>query len=313
MAEVLFRDEIDFSAYERQTECKAKVRAAADFLEDLVAQFAPKDRAKAAPEMFSTRLRGLVQFRPGEVTAWAGYNGHRKSMLTGQLALDLCVQRQRVLIVSPEMQPDRTLARMVRQASGMATPTRTFIDGFTRWSDGRLWLFDHMGRINPTLCLAVLRYFADELKGQHVFIDSMMMICASEEHLDEQKQFVTDLVRTAQETGLHVHLVAHCRKPQIGEDKPPTKYDIRGSSAITDQAPNVVLVWANKGKQAALDRDPSDEAELAKPDALVIVDKQRNGEFEGKVKLWFDPASLRFMDDRMSPVEPYAFTQGEFA
>jgi len=303
MAEMI-PDDIDFSAYERQTECKAKVRAASVFIAELRSQFAPKTREQA-PEMFSTRLRGLLHFRPGEVTAWAGYNGHRKSMLTGQVVLDLCVQRQRTLVVSLEMQPERTLARMARQASAVATPSGAFLEAFSQWTDGRLWLFDHVGRISPTLALAVCRYFAEELQGQHVVIDSMMMVCASEEHLDEQKQFVTDLVRVAQETGLHVHLVTHCRKPQQGEDRPPSKYDIRGSSAISDQCPNVVLVWANKAKAAALEKDPHDEAELSKPDALVIVDKQRNGEFEGKVKLWFHPASFRFCDDRITAVEPY--------
>lgn len=300
----LIRDDIDWTAYERQTECKAKVRAASAFSDELLAEFGPKD-SDTTPDMQSTRLRGLLKFRPGEVTTWAGYNGHRKSMLTGQVVLDLCMQRQRTLIVSLEMQPERTLARMARQASAVAYPSQAFLQAFSAWTDGKLWLFDHVGRISPSMCLSVCKYFAEELKGNHVVIDSMMMVCASEEHMDEQKQFVTDLVRVAQETGLHIHLVAHCRKPQQGEDKPPTKYDIRGSSAISDQTPNVVLVWSNKAKQAALEKDPHDETELAKPDALVIVDKQRNGEFEGKVKLWFHGPSFRFCDDRITAVEPY--------
>jgi hypothetical protein len=37
----------------------------------------------------------------------------------------------------------------------------------------------------------------------------------------------------------------------------------------------------------------------------VSVEKQRNGSWEGKVKLWFDESSLRFCDDRGSAVEPY--------
>jgi twinkle protein len=297
-------DDIDFAAYERDTECKAKVRRASDFAEDLDAEFKPKARG-TDPEMFSTKLRGLLAFRPGEVTAWAGYNGHRKSMFTGQVALDLCVQKQRTLIVSLEMSPGRTLARMARQASAVAVPSGAFLRAFSDWTDGRLWLFDHQGRITPDLCLAVLRYFAQELEGRHVFIDSMMMVCRSEEHLDEQKQFVTDLVRVAQETGLHVHLVAHCRKPQTGEDKPPTKYDLRGSAAISDQCPNVVTIWANKAKAAKLQANATDEAALADFDALVSVEKQRNGEFEGRVRLWFDRTSMRFLDDRVSPCEPY--------
>lgn len=303
MASVI-ADDIDFAAYMRDTECSAKVRKASAFADDLAAEFATK-RGNSDPEMFSTKLRGLLGFRPGEVTAWAGYNGHRKSMFTGQVALDLCVQRQRVLVVSLEMSPARTLARMVRQAAAVSHPGSEFLREFTRWTDGRLWLFDHLGRITPDLCLALLRYFAQELQGQHVFIDSMMMVCKSEEHLDEQKQFTTDLVRVAQETGLHVHLVAHCRKPQTGEDKPPSKYDLRGSAAISDQCPNVVTIWANKLKAAKLQVDPHDAAALADFDALVSVEKQRNGEFEGRVKLWFHRASMRFLDDRVSACEPY--------
>ena len=82
-------DDIDFSAYERDTECKAKVRRASDFDEELDAEFAPRDGRRRA-SMFSTKLRDVIEFRPGEVTCWAGFNGHRKSMCTGQVALDLC-------------------------------------------------------------------------------------------------------------------------------------------------------------------------------------------------------------------------------
>lgn len=297
-------DTIDFSAYMHSTECSAKVRKAGDFTDDLLAEFKPSDGTRS-PEMFSTKLRGMIEFRPGEVTAWAGYNGHRKSMFSGQVALDLCVQKQRTLIVSLEMSPARTLARMARQASAVSVPSKPFLESFARWTDGRLWLFDHQGRITPDMCLAVCRYFAQELGGKHVFIDSMMMVCKSEEHMDEQKQFTTDLVRVAQETGLHVHLIAHCRKPQQGEDKPPSKYDLRGSAAISDQCPNVITVWANKGKQTKLDADPHDSLAQAEPDALVSIEKQRNGEFEGRLKLWFDRSSLRFCDDRVSACEPY--------
>ncbi len=303
-------DDIDFSAYERQTECKAKVRQASDFGDDMRAEFKPKARG-SEPEMFSTKLRGLIGFRPGEVTAWAGYNGHRKSMFAGQVALDLCVQRQRTLIVSLEMSPGRTLQRMARQAFSVPVPAEASLDAFSAWSDGRLWLFDHVGRITPQLCIAVCRYFADELQGRHVFIDSMMMVCKSEEHMDEQKQFTTDLVRTAQESGLHIHLITHCRKPQTGEERPPSKYDLRGSAAISDQCPNVITVWANKAKAAKLETNPHDMALQAEPDALVSVEKQRNGEFEGRVKLWFHKPSLRFMDDRLTPCEPYVLRNNE--
>jgi twinkle protein len=304
MAGMIHEGEIDFEQYEQDTDVKVKVRKASVFLDDLKVQFVQRE-APTEPSMASTKLRSLLHFRPGEVTVWAGYNGHRKSMFAGQVALDLIDAKQRTLIASLEMSPERTLARMARQASAKRFPSPRWLESFSEWTDDRLWLFDHMGRLTPAACLAVCRYFAAELKGQHVFIDSMMMVCASEESLDEQKQFVTDLCRLAQETDLHVHLVAHCRKPpQTGEDRPPTKYDIRGAAAISDQTANVVMVWANKSKREKLAVNPNDTEASAKPDALVSVDKQRNGSWEGKVQLWFDETSLRFCDDRATTVEP---------
>lgn len=305
MAATLSPDNIDFKAYMAATEPALKVRRASAFVEDLVAQFAIRDDVAPRAAMHSTKLGYELEFRPGEVSCWAGYNGHKKSFFTGQVALDLIRADCRVLMASLEMQPARTLARMARQFFARTHPSPESLAGFGKWTDGRLWLFDHLGRISPDLCLAVLRYFADELKGEQVVIDSMMMVCASEEHLDEQKQFTTDLVRCAQETGLHIHLVAHCRKPQAGEDKPPTKYDLRGSAAISDQAHNVLTVWANKAKHSALQANPNDIKAQDEPDALVTVEKQRNGEFEGRFKLWFDPTSLRFVNDRTTRVEPY--------
>lgn len=302
MAE-LIADDFDFGAYLRDTEGRAKVRPASTFADLLAAKFAPRDEGARRPRMTSTKLGPRLEFRPGEVTAWAGYNGHRKSMFTGQVALDLCCQRERVLICSFEMSPADTLARMVRQCFAVERPALPSLQHFSRWTDSRLWLFDHSGRIKPDQLMAVLRYFAEELKGSQVFVDSLMMVCASEESLDEQKQFVTDLVRAAQEFGLHIHLIAHCRKPASGDEgKPPSKYDLRGSAAISDQCHNVATVWANKAKQQEMSQ--GNYARRPEPDAMVTLEKQRNGAWEGRVKLWFDEASMRFVDEQ-GPAAPY--------
>lgn len=300
-------DAIDLAAYVQTPDLTAKVQPASEFLAAVKREFEPDSARKPkAPSMLVGPMRGL-QFRPGEVTVWAGYNGHRKSMLTSQAALDLCVQRQRVLVASLEMSPARTMARMSRQMAAVQRPAAATIDAFHRWTDGRLWLFDHVGKIDPEQCLALCRYFADACKGQHVFIDSMMMVCGSEEHLDEQKQFVTTLCRVAVETGLHLHLVAHCRKPPSGDDSsPPTKYDIKGTGAISDQASNVVMVWSDRAKAAL--RAAGKEVDDSKPDAMATVEKQRNGSWEGRVRLWFDGDSLRFSSDQ-APPEPYRLTE----
>lgn len=296
--ELLKADAIDFAAYEWETDCKAKVRQAASFAEAVAAELEPAKR-EAAPGVFSFKLGNKLRFRPGEVTAWAGYSGHRKSMLTGQVALELAMQGHRSLVISLEMSPAKTMARMARQfeAKGVPRDLGRFFD-----RTHHLYLFDHCGRITPQQCIAVCNYFAQELAGSQVFIDSFMMVCGSEESLDEQKQMTTDLVRMAQDTGLHVHLVAHCRKPSTSdESKAPGKHDLRGTAAITDQCANVVTVWANKPKDVALSESPYSPM-ANDPDAELTVCKQRNAEFEGRLKLWLHRESMRFVNDMQTEV-----------
>lgn len=299
-------DHIDFAAYEQETEFAARVRKPSAFIEDLDAEFAPFGERKRSPMMTSTKLCDAIEFRAGEVTVWAGFNGHKKSMFTGQVALDLIAQGERTLLVSLEMAPRKSLYRMCRQATATDTPTKERRGEFLQWTDGHLWLFDHVGTLTATRCLALCRYFALELKGRHVFIDSMMKVCESEESLDEQKKLIGLLCAVAAETDLHIHLIAHARKPgATGETQPPSKYDILGSSSITNQLHNVITVWANKAKRAEADKPAPNAEIMGKPDALVTIEKQRNGSFEGRFGLFFDDKSLRFVDSNLAAVYPY--------
>ena len=110
---------------------------------------------------------------------------------------------------------------------------------------------------------------------------------------------VGDLCDVAKETGLHLHLVAHCRKPGGTEEgKPPTKYDIRGSAAISDQPHNIVMIWQNKAKRIEAEKREPDRAVMDKPDAIVSIEKQRNGP-TGTVKLFFNKPLTKF--DNLAP------------
>lgn len=133
-----------------------------------------------------------------------------------------------------------------------------------------------------------------------------MKVVDSEERMDEQKAMLGNLCAVAKETGLHVHLIAHCRKPAGGaEDKYPTKYDIKGTGAISDQVDNVILVWDNKPKQAELAKQYPDAKFREQPDFIVVLDKQRHGQVEGKFGLSFDTRSLRFADNDASNIDAY--------
>jgi twinkle protein len=238
-----------------------------------------------------------IRLRPGEVSLWPGINGHGKSLLTSHVALDLVAQDRRVVIASLEMQPVKTLKRMARQAIGNNQPTNEIVGEFVSWLHRRLWLYDQHGRANPTHMLAVIRYAALELKATHFFLDSLMMVTKGEEDYDGQKDFVTELCAIAHDTGCHIHLIHHTRKLKDESDI-PGKFDAKGSGSITDQVDNVFTVWRNKRKEREMQEGKPGEG----PDAILVCDKQRHGEWEGRVGLWFDPSSFAYRGDERQPM-----------
>lgn len=288
----LVRDDIDFSAYMRETDPAHKVKNAADFEEGVI-DYYHNGGALNGAQLPWPKAGNLIRFRPGEMTLWSGFGGHGKSLVLGQFALAMAARDIRTGIASLEMKPVITLARMCRQAVMNERPSLEAIRRFHAKTDGRLWLYDHQGSVNRSVVLAVIRYCADKLKCQHFILDSLMKCGIGEDDYTDQKNFVDDLTVVARDLGIHVHLVAHSKK---GKDElsPPGKMDIKGSGSMADQVDNVIAVWKNKQKE--LDIENGKGGVLEQPDCLLLVEKQRNGEWEGRIKLWFDKGSQQFME-----------------
>ena len=83
----------------------------------------------------------------------------------------------------------------------------------------------------------------------------------------------------------------------------------KGTGAITDLASNVFSHWRNKHKEEVIEesfkdcRNPPIET-LLLPDAILRCDKQREGEWEKSLNLWYDPDSMNYRDDYDVRVEP---------
>lgn len=304
MAQVIYEDEIDFAQYERETDAKQKVKPASQWVQELIDRINNPIKEPRAV-MPWRKTHGMVAFRPGEVTVWGGANGNGKSLVTGQVALSLIAQDHKVCIASFEMKPSKTLERMGRQYSGFNADDPAFAgstaakmelikvyEEFKEWTDGRLWLYDQQGTVTATQVAAVVRYCAKEKGITHFFIDSLMKCVASEDDYNGQKMFVDELTAIARDHGIHIHLVHHIRKPS-DENHKPSKYDYKGTGAITDQVDNVISVWRNKAKEKK--REEGKAADEKEPDALLICDKQRNGEWEGSIGLWFDRQSMQYV------------------
>ncbi|WP_218509751.1 DnaB-like helicase C-terminal domain-containing protein [Variovorax sp. dw_308] len=304
MAHIIIPDEVDFAKYERETDLQQKIKSAHLWVQELIDRIrSPITQPRAV--MPWRKTHNLVQFRPGEVTIWGGANGQGKSLVTGQVALSLCSQGEKVCIASFEMKPLKTLERMGRQFSGQ-NPDHPSMRGsekaadllievyteFRDWTTGRLWLYDQQGTVAPSQVAAVVRFCAKERGITHFFVDSLMKCVADEDDYNGQKRMVDELTAIARDYGIHIHLVHHIKKPP-SEDHKPTKYDYKGSGAITDQVDNVISVWRNKAKEKM--REDKKAVSDRDPDALLICDKQRHGEWEGKIGLWFDKVSMQYV------------------
>lgn len=292
MAQVIAPD-VDFSAYMEETDHEHKVIKASAYADEVVDYYHGEKRNLGAGMPWN-KTHAQVRFRKGEVTLWAGMNGHGKSIILGQTCLGFVAQRQKVCIASMEMKPMITMARICRQASGMIVPDVEFIREFHEITDGWMWLYDQQGTVKAEMMLAVLRYCSDVLGIDHFVIDSLMKCGIGEDDYNKQKWFIDCITSIARDTGMHIHLVAHSRKAK-DEYAPPGKMDVKGTGAITDQVDNVMTVWRNKKKEAEMQE--GDQSSRDSPDALIICDKQRNGEWEGKVGLWFLPSSMQFVEN----------------
>ena len=300
---VVFGENIDFSEYLQETDAAHSVRKPSSYVEDVIAYFQQPDEAKGAKLPWE-KTNGEVRIRGGEVSLWNGINGHGKSLALGQVCMALMGQNQPVCIASFEMKPAKTLQRMCRQAAAHDLPDVEFIRSFHTNTDNKLWLYDQQGTVRSDKILAMVRYCADRLSVKHIVIDSLMKCGIREDDYNTQKGFIDQLTACARDHNIHIHLVTHARKGE-NEMAPPNKMDVKGSGSITDQVDNVFTVWRNKGKERSIQENGAHN--VSDPDALLICDKQRNGEWEGKIALWFDPRSQQFLGNSYSSAQRLRF------
>jgi twinkle protein len=314
--ELLNSDQIDFEQYLKLTEAHMKVKDASVFIDELKEDLANPVVIKKVGMPWSKTINEF-DFRSGEVTLYAGTNGSGKSLITGQIALGLIKQDQKVCIMSFEMKPKRTILRMTRQFSGtdLDNPilknkleiNNQYLERLKTFSTGKLWLYDQQGTTNSGQVIAVARYCAVELGITHIFVDSLMKCVRGEDDYNAQKSFVDELTALARDHNVHIHLIHHIRKLSSEEVK-PNKNDIKGTGAIADQVDNVLLMFRNKAKERKIRNNETVENV---PDAMLMCEKQRNGEVEDWYNLYYHKDSQQFIEDENGV--PMAFdTAGAF-
>jgi len=311
-------DNIDFSQYLKETDNVTNVKSAAMYIPSIKERMRliGKERKVWTPW---SKANDSFYFRPGEVTVWAGMNGHGKSQVTAQIAMSLMKQGEKVCMASFEMKPIETIRLMSRMYIGTNPFTEEYqneegfevldalFDKFGAWSKN-LWIYDQTGTTNPETVIGVARYCAKELKVNHLFIDSLMKVVGSEEDMTGQKMLVSELFSIAKDYQIHIHLIHHVRKPQ-NEHVIPDKYDLKGSGSISDQVDNVFTVFRNKAKEDDIRNNGKFGNKSAEFDAVLKCCKQRHyegsGDGEPSIALWLHKDSGQFLGNANDPVFDY--------
>ena len=240
------------------------------------------------------QLNNTLRFLPDELIIVAGANATGKSQFCGHLMLEAVRSGFEVCIASMEFRPERYLARMVRQVTGIAEPTKEYLRHAMRWMQESMWVFDLTGTAKSDRMIEVFRY-ARRRYGITVFlIDNLAKCGFAEDDYNGQKQFIDRLTDFAKDTQSIVFLVHHMRKGGTDKD------GVKGTGAITDMADTVLTVWRNREKEAELraaesERREPDQKIASQPDGSIRCEKQRNGEDEPVKYVWFHRDSFQFL------------------
>lgn len=290
------RDEMEAALAQSVTFDPEGLRRPTDYADHVVKLFWPPEEKPQGYTLPFKKIGAQLLFRPGEVTLWSGASGAGKSLILSHCIVDWIDQGSRVCLSSLEMKPEQSLKRMVRQTIALEKPTEKAIHECIRYLDRGLVLYDRLGKSGVDGLLDVFDFARSKYGCDQFVIDSLMRLGIQSDDYTGQEQALFKIVTWAINRSVHVHLVAHARKGEASRAGPAEGDDIKGAMEISANAANIVTVWRHKKLEEQIRNAKEDEkADLEqKPTVLLNVAKQRNGDFEGKIGLWFDLKSYQY-------------------
>ena len=135
---------------------------------------------------------------------------------------------------------------MIMQTCGVRKPEKDWRKKALDWLAPNLWLFVDDLTPKPADLLRTFEY-GYRRYGINVFVIDSLTNFVSQGDYDGQQKFVEALVQFKLKFNVTIFLVTHARK-QENESLAPGKFDIQGSSAISDLCDGAFSVWKNKPK-----------------------------------------------------------------
>ncbi len=186
-----------------------------------------------------------VRIYHGEWSIWSGFPGQGKTTFIRQMCCKFLKHMndgECVFIATLEQDPEWYLIEMAATAAGVETPSEAQLTSFLDTFGPKLKLWSVIGNnIEHRKILATIRDLAKNHGCRHAVIDSLMTLDIDSKDIEAQRQFANLVSASARATGVHIHLVAHPKKP-IAADQSPQVWDVAGSSDLGRLAFNVFFV-----------------------------------------------------------------------
>ncbi|EJF74290.1 toprim domain-containing protein [Bartonella alsatica] len=287
------------------------LRRASDYKDQVIGLFWPEPEQHLGYTVPYPKLNGKLYFRPAELTLWSGASGAGKSQLLSDCIPHWISQKSRLCLASLEMKGEQSLRRLTKQTGGLEQPTKEMIERILHFLDDGLILYEHVGKSNVETLLDVFDYCRARYGCDQFIIDSLMRLGIASDDYAGQEQAVYKMVDWAVLNSVHIHLVAHARKGGLDKDIPGTE-DIKGASEIGANAFNIITIWRNRSLEdkicaASLQEEKADLTK--RPGVIMNIAKQRSGDFEGKIGLWFDPQTYRYRCSSERPLTPRRYLE----
>ena len=241
------------------------------------------------------KVQDRLLLRPGETSLWFGVSGCGKSMVARHILLGALSDGHRCCAAALEYRPQDWMCRLVRQASAEERPTQVCARNTMQAIRQRLWLYSGPGAAKIDLILDVFTDAAQHHGARLFLIDSYTKLSTVGDDYPSHQQTMGRISGFARDLNVHVMVVAHTRKTVRDESPPPEMGDVQGAGALTDLADTVVAIWRNKPKEHAIEHGVDTPDIRAKPDCLLVTHKQRSGERDLMIRLWFDRASHQYV------------------
>jgi len=261
-----------------------------------------------------SKLHGLFTLPLRAVSILGAYSGTGKSTFACQWALSAAASGRNVAIMSLEMPADFTLELLAEQSACIASPHLEYVQSFSHWANGKIYLHNSTSVISPDAVLTFVRVAKTMLGCDMIVIDPLMMTGMANE-VEAERDFITRLSSMARDYEVAVLLVHHLRKPPsggMGEKTRPDKSSFLGSTHLTGAAGAVITLYACPDKREARSNgDPPDDDSGA--DYYVSILKSRFSAWHGSVGLYQHNEARLLCNSRARMYKPVNLKEDEWS